>query len=149
MRSPKTHPWSWFFSPLERGGQPLAPPWLFIRRLAVNVGIALVVVLGSLGVGMLGYRYLEGLSWLRSFGHAAMILGGMGPYDEPTNDGSKLFEGVYALYAGLLLIGMTGLILSPVFHRVMHQLNLPDESEVEGDKAKPKPKPKSKARPKS
>ena len=32
--------------------------------------------------------------------------------------------------AGLLLIGVTGLILSPVFHRVMHQLHLPDDNEA-------------------
>jgi hypothetical protein len=38
---------------------------------------------------------------------AAMILGGMGPYREPTTNGSKLFEGCYALYSGLLLVGVT------------------------------------------
>jgi hypothetical protein len=39
-----------------------------------------------------------------------------------------------------LLIGVTGLILAPVFHRVMHQLHLPDDDEASGDKPKPKPK---------
>jgi hypothetical protein len=144
MTKPKaqTDPLSRLFPRLEHRGQPLAPRWLFVRRLAINVGIALAVVLVSLFVGMLGYRYFEGLSWLRSFGHAAMILGGMGPYDEPSNDSSKLFEGVYALYSGLLLVGVTGLILSPVFHRVMHQLHLPDDDDASGDKPKPKAKPK-------
>jgi hypothetical protein len=60
-----------------------------------------------------------------------MILGGMGPYDEPVNDNSKLFEGLYALYSGLLLVGVTGLILAPVFHRVMHQLHLPDDDDAD------------------
>ena len=32
---------------------------------------------------MLAYHYFEDLNWLDSFGHAAMILGGMGPYSEP------------------------------------------------------------------
>ena len=59
---------------------------------------------------------------------------------EPVNDSSKLFEGIYAIYCGLLLIGVTGLILAPVFHRVMHQLHLPDDAEASGDKPKPKPK---------
>jgi hypothetical protein len=135
---------SWLFPALERRGQPLAPRWLFFRRLVINVGIALVVVLVSLGVGMVGYHTLEGLNWLESFGHAAMILGGMGPYDEPSNDSAKLFEGLYALYSGLLLIGVTGLILSPVFHRVMHQLHLPDETDLDEGAPKRKPKPKSK-----
>ena len=133
------------FPRLERRGEPLMPHWLFYRRLAVNVGIALVVVVLSLVVGMVGYHALEGLSWLRSFGHAAMILGGMGPYSEPVNDGSKLFEGIYAIYCGLLLIGVTGLILSPVFHRVMHQLHLPDDDDTGG--GKPKLKTRSKPKP--
>jgi hypothetical protein len=137
---------SWFFPPLERHGQPLAPRWLFARRLATNVGIALVVVLVSLFVGMLGYRYFEGLSWLRCFGHAAMILGGMGPYSEPDNPSSKLFEGLYALYSGLLLVGVTGLILAPIFHRVMHHLHLPDDDAAAGDKPKPKPTSKTSKR---
>ena len=147
MTKPKaqTDVLSWLFPRLEHHGQPLAPRWLFVRRLAINVGIALVVVLVSLFVGMVCYHKLEGLNWVMSFGHAAMILGGMGPYDEPVNDSSKIFEGLYALYSGLLLIGVTGLILSPVFHRVMHQLHLPDD-EAESDKPRPKPKRSSSAK---
>ena len=132
MTKPKarTDPLAWLFPRLEHRGQPLAPRWKFFRRLAINVGIALVVVFVSLGVGMIGYHTLEGLNWLESFGHAAIILGGIGPYNEPINDSSKLFEGIYALYSGLLLIGVTGFILSPVLHRVMHQLHLPDDDDA-------------------
>ena len=78
---------------------------------------------------MLGYHHFEQLDWTESFGHAAMILGGMGPYGPPKHESSELFEGLYALYSGLLLVGVTGLILAPVFHRVMHQLHLPDETD--------------------
>ena len=137
-------PLSWLFPKLERRDQPLAPHWLFYRRLSINFALGLALILVSLATGMLGYRYLEGLSWLRSFGHAAMILGGMGPYNEPVNDSSKLFEGIYAIYCGLLLIGVTGLILSPVFHRVMHQLHLPDDDDTTRDKLKPTPRAKAK-----
>ena len=137
-------PLSWLFPKLERRGQPLAPHWLFYRRLSISFALGLVLILVSLATGMLGYRFLEGLSWLRSFGHAAMILGGMGPYAEPVNDSSKLFEGIYAIYCGLLLIGVTGLILSPVFHRVMHQLHLPDDDDTTRDKLKPTPRAKAK-----
>jgi hypothetical protein len=116
-----------FYPRLEHRGQPLSPRSLFAKRLAFNYGIAFAVILASLFAGMLGYRYFEGLRWLDSFTHAAMILGGMGPYVEPKNDGGKLFEGFYALYSGLLLIGVTGLILAPIFHRVMHLCHLPDD----------------------
>jgi hypothetical protein len=55
-----------------------------------------------------------------------MILSGMGPYGEPQSDGGKLFDGVYALYSGLLLIGTSGLILAPIFHRVLHSFHVED-----------------------
>ena len=116
------------YARLEHSRQPLAPRSLFAKRVAFNFAIALAVILASLFAGMLGYRYFEGLSWLDSFGHSAMILGGMGPYVEPKSEGGKLFEGFYALYSGLLLIGVTGLILAPVFHRVMHLCHLPDDN---------------------
>ena len=100
-----------------------------VKRLAINFAIGAGLILLSLFVGMLAYRYFEDLRWLDSFGHAAMILGGMGPYSEPKSDGGKLFEGFYALYSGLLLIGVTGLILAPIIHHVMHLYHLPDEGE--------------------
>ena len=143
-KSTKQKSVSWFFPPFERHHEPLAPRWRFARRLATNIGIALAVVLVSLGIGMFGYHHFEGLDWSKSFGHAAMILGGMGPYGEPQHEKSEIFEGVYALYSGLLLVGVTGLILAPVFHRVMHQLHLPDEEDSGEAKPKPKPAPQRK-----
>ena len=142
----KTDSFLGIFSVLEHHCQPLAPRWRFARRLARNVGLALGLILVSLAVGVLGYRYFEGLDWSRSFGHAAMILGGMGPYGEPKNESSEVFEGVYALYAGLVLVGVTGLILTPVFHRVMHQLHLPDGESTAQAKLRPQPKPSSSAK---
>jgi hypothetical protein len=142
MTNPKAQndPLSWLFPRLEYRGQPLAPRWLFYRRLSINFALGLALILVSLAAGMLGYHYYEGLGAVDAFSAAAMILGGMGPYSEPTTNGGKIFAGLYAIYCGLLLIGVTGLILAPVFHRVMHQLHLPDDDEASGDKPKPKPK---------
>jgi hypothetical protein len=102
----------------------------FAQRLATNFAICVGLILLSLFVGMLAYRYFEDLRWVESFGHAAMILGGMGPYAEPKSEGGKLFEGFYALYSGLLLIGVTGLILAPIIHHVMYLYHLPDDGEA-------------------
>jgi hypothetical protein len=142
MTNPKAQndPLSRLFPRLEYRGQPLAPRWLFYRRLSINFALGLALILVSLAAGMLGYHYYEGLGAVDAFSAAAMILGGMGPYSEPTTNGGKIFAGLYAIYCGLLLIGVTGLILAPVFHRVMHQLHLPDDDEASGDKPKPKPK---------
>ena len=110
---------------------------LFAKRLAINIAIGLALIVASLFVGLLGYRYFEGLRWLDTFSHAAMILGGMGPYVEPKSDGGKLFEGFYALYSGLLLIGVSGLILAPIIHHVMHLYHLAD---TDADTLSPKRK---------
>ena len=54
-------------------------------------------MLASLLVGMAGYRYYERLPWLDAFLNAAMLLGGMGPVEDPQTAGGKLFAGLYAL----------------------------------------------------
>lgn len=123
-------------SRFERRGEPLAPRGLFARRLMVNLCLALALILVSLIIGMAGYHFIEGSRWLDAFDQAAMILGGMGPYSEPKTGGGKFFAGVYALYSGLLLIGVTGLILAPLFHRVMHHFHLPDEETARRDASK-------------
>ena len=79
------------FSSFEPRGEPLAPCWLFARRLVINVGLALALIGVSLLAGMVGYHYFEGSGWVDAFDQAAMILGGMGPYSEPKSDGGKLF----------------------------------------------------------
>ena len=103
------------------------------KRIGSNLVVALIVISVSLIGGTVGYYVLEPSlpenSWIAAFGRAAMILSGMGPYDEPHTDGGRLFAGIYALYAGLLLVGTTGLILAPVFHRILHSFHVEDEED--------------------
>ena len=49
-----------------------------------------------------------------------------GPIGELTGTAAKLFAGVYALVAGLVLVGATGLMLGPILHRMLHQFHLDD-----------------------
>ncbi|HXN13302.1 MAG TPA: hypothetical protein VN865_09365, partial [Candidatus Acidoferrales bacterium] len=51
-----------------------------------------------------------------------MILGGMGPVDTIKGNAAKIFASMYALYSGLALIAVVGLMLTPVLHRVLHKL---------------------------
>lgn len=89
--------------------------------------MAFALLAGSLAIGMVGYHELEGLPYLDAFLNSSMLLGGMGPVDFPKTEGGKLFEGLYALYAGLLFLILTAILLAPVFHRVLHRFH------VEGD----------------
>jgi hypothetical protein len=111
----------------ERKHQPPVSRAQFTRRLAWHGGGAAALLLVSLGGGMLGYMRLEGLSPLDAFLNAAMLLGGMGPVDLPKTAGGKFFAGCYALYAGLLFIAITALVLSPVLHRVLHHFHWGDK----------------------
>lgn len=95
----------------------------FVRRMLLHFLAATALVIGSLGVGMAGYAVYEGLGWCDSFLNAAMLLGGMGPVETPQTVGGKLFAGCYALYAGLVFLVATGLLLIPVFHRVLHKFH--------------------------
>ncbi len=74
----------------------------------------MAVVLVSLAVGVCGYHYLDGLPWVDSLLNASMILGGMGPVDPLKTTAGKIFASAYALYSGLALIAVVGLMLTPI-----------------------------------
>ena len=110
----------------ERRSQPVLSRRKFAYRLWQHFLATLAVVLVSLLVGMFGYHILAHFSWLDSFLNAAMLLGGMGPVGDIPTESGKVFAGLYALYAGLVLIVAAAVLLTPVLHRVMHQLHLED-----------------------
>jgi hypothetical protein len=112
------------FPNFEHRAQPVAPANQFMIRLAHSGVIALVLVAVSLFGGMAGYHFLERLSWIDAFLNAAMLMGGMGPVDVPTTNGGKLFAGLYALYCGLAVIFVAGIILAPIAHRVLHKFHM-------------------------
>jgi len=89
----------------------------------LHAAAALALMLVSLTLGMAGYQYFEQLPWRDAFLNAAMLMGGMGPVDAPRTDGGKLFAGLYALYAGLILLVAAVLVVTPVVHRVMHRFH--------------------------
>ena len=99
--------------------QPLAQVRFLLRLLAHVAGASLLIG-GSLGIGMAGYAHFERLSWLDAFVNAAMLLGGMGPVDNPQTPAGKLFAGCYALYCGLVVIVSVGILFAPVVHRALH-----------------------------
>jgi len=106
----------------HRGQAPLSTR-AFRRRLTHHVGAVIVILLASLGVGMAGYAYFEGLGWLDAFLNAAMLLGGMGPVESPATPGGKVFAGVYALYAGGVLLVTAGIVFAPIVHRLLHRFH--------------------------
>lgn len=108
----------------EHHSEPLLPLRRFILRLLHGMGITIVMVTVSLFVGTLGYRRFEHMSWIDAFYSASLIMSGMGPAEDMTTLEGKLFASLYAIFCGLFLIVMTGILFAPVFHRIMHKLHL-------------------------
>ena len=112
---------------LERGHEPLAPVGVFVKRVFASLGIAFCLIGTVLGIGILGYHSLGGFGWVDSLLEASMILGGMGPVNQLSNDAAKVFASLYALFSGLIFIAVMGVILSPVVHRFLHKFHVDEK----------------------
>ncbi len=108
----------------EHRKEPLLPRSQFLRRMARYLGLALGIDAGSLAIGVLGYHFFEGLSWLDSLLNAAMLLGGMGPVNPLHTIAGKLFASFYAIYCGVIFLVVAGVILAPIIHRFLHHFHM-------------------------
>jgi hypothetical protein len=115
----------------EHRGTPPLPGRRFALRMLAHLGIASALVLLSLMGGMWGYEHYEALPWRDAFLNAAMLLGGMGPVRTELSQSGKVFAGFYALYAGLVVIAVAGLLLGPSVHHLMHHVHWDDTEESE------------------
>ena len=101
----------------------------FAVRMANALGLWVILTLGGLAVGMLGYTLTEGMSVVDAFVNAAMILSGMGPVGELHTTAGKIFAGCYAIFSGLIIVIATGFVLAPIFHRVLHRFHVETSKE--------------------
>ena len=113
----------------EHRKAPLLPWPAFLLRVAAHALAGLAIITAALGLGMFGYHYYEGMSWIDAFANAAMILSGMGPLHPLQTDAGKLFAGFYALFSGLAFITIAGILLAPVAHRLIHKFHLESHSD--------------------
>lgn len=112
--------------------EPLLPRRAFISRQIKSAGLGFFLIAVSLIIGMIGYHTLEGLAWDDAFVNAAMILSGMGPLATLHSTTSKIFAGAYALYSGLAILLIAGIVFAPAVHRVLHHFHLEAEK-ADGD----------------
>lgn len=115
---------------LESRNHPLAPTHVFAWRLVKFLFTAMVLAGIALSLGILGYHYIAGFTWMNSILNASMILGGMGPMGDLETDEAKLFASAYALFSGLVFISVTGIVLTPIAHRALHLFHL-DEGDLD------------------
>jgi hypothetical protein len=111
----------------EQKKQKVAPVHVFIRRLLIYNGIAILLTMFVLIIGVVGYHWIAGYNWVDSFLNASMILGGMGQVNLLTNSGAKVFASLYALFSGIVFIAVMGIVFSPIIHRMFHKSHIDDE----------------------
>ena len=120
----------------ESKSDPLAPRRSFAMRLAHNALWSSGFIVIWLIIGMAGYMGFEGMSLVDAFVNAAMILSGMGPIQTLNTDGGKIFAGLYAIISGIVIFGIAGIALAPLFHRMLHRFHLQDDDSPQKGKKK-------------
>lgn len=99
----------------------------FANRMLGHAAVAAVVIALALALGICGYHWSEGIPWIDALLEASMILSGMGPVHEPLTTAGKLFASAYALFSGVVFLGIAAVVLAPVIHRVLHKFHLDDD----------------------
>jgi hypothetical protein len=113
----------------EHRGEQVLSRRKFAGRMLVAIGLWSILTFVGLAIGMAGYAYFEGMSFVDAYVNAAMILSGMGPVSELKTTAGKIFAGSYAIFSGLIIVIATGFVLAPIFHRVLHRFHV----EMAGD----------------
>ena len=108
----------------EHKREALLPRSQFYRRILLYGSVSGGIIFVSLAIGVLGYHYFEDLSWIDSLVNASMLLGGMGPVAQLRTNAGKLFASFYALFSGMVLLVAVGVLIAPVFHRILHRFHL-------------------------
>lgn len=118
----------------EHRSHPLISKAAFRQRVWSHATHGLSILAVALGIGVAGYHFLGGLDWIDALLNASMILGGMGPIDPLHQTSAKLFASFYALFSGIVFIGIASVLIAPFAHRLLHRFHLEnkqDQSERE------------------
>ena len=108
----------------ERSNEPLISRRRFAFRVAVSLAIAFAIDAIALAIGTVGYHSLAGIGWLDACVDAAMVITGNGLVTHPATAAGKLFSIADALFGVMAFITVTGVVLAPVFHRLLHSFHL-------------------------
>jgi len=108
---------------------PLLPMHVFAVRLLNFLLFSLLIMALALCLGVLGYHHFGKLNWIDALLNASMILSGMGPVDPLPDDAAKVFASIYALFSGVVFISTAGVMLTPLFHRVLHKFHIEEEAD--------------------
>ena len=105
----------------------LASRTVFYARVRRNTAVSVALVGVTLLVGTFGYVAFAHFGWVDAFHQASLLMSGMGPLDESGwSATAKVFDSVYALFCGIVLLVSYGVLFAPILHRFMHRFHLQD-----------------------
>jgi hypothetical protein len=105
---------------------PLSSSNTFYARVRRALALSGSLIGATLLVGTVGYHVVDDFSWLDAFHQSSLLLSGMGPVKENISVAGKLFDSFYALFCGVILLGATGIMFTPVIHRILHRFHIED-----------------------
>jgi len=103
----------------------------FAKRMLMYGFYALILLVFSLGIGIIGYHYLTDLNWVKSLLNASMILSGMEPVDRLETHTDKIFTSFYSIFSGVLFLTTVTVFLSPIVHRLLRLLHVKNRTVVQ------------------
>ncbi|HAK64177.1 MAG TPA: hypothetical protein DCO82_13145 [Alphaproteobacteria bacterium] len=104
----------------EKKTDPLISGKAFQQRMVRHLFYALTVIVVSLMLGVFGYVFLEGMRWEQALLNAATLLSGLGLSQMPQEPGAQLFASAYALLCGFVFVAVSGIVIVPILHRMLH-----------------------------
>jgi hypothetical protein len=103
-------------------------PLISTRRFTIRVMKAVLIVLAIDGLavllGAIGYREFAGLDWLAACSNAIMVITGNGLVTPVSTESGRIFSMFDALFGVLVFVTAAGMVLAPVFHRILHSFHL-------------------------
>lgn len=97
------------------------PDWRRRFRQSMLLGFTALAI--ALTIGILGYRFIVGQPLSLALLNASMILSGMGPVGDITGVWGRVFASAYALFSGLVFVGVCGVLSAPWVHLFLHRFH--------------------------
>jgi H+/Cl- antiporter ClcA len=111
----------------EDRNRPLLSSRKFAGRAARHLLLALFLVGIALQIGVLGYHFVGGLSWIDSLLNASMISVAWNRSIRSIRPQPKFWLPVTPLFSGLAFIAIASLIVAPFAHRLLRRFHIDEK----------------------
>lgn len=102
----------------------------FLLRVARHLGIAALIIIVAMCLGMAGHMWFEPVYWHDAMLNVSLVLAGIGPFLLPATVAGKVFFACYSIVVSIVFVALIGVVMAPLVHRVIHKFHLDDS---EGD----------------